>query len=155
MGSYHIVYDGYLRDRLAAASAVSSYNHANVLSAAALEGAYSEDGEAWVDELLEVLRENRDYAVRFIREHFEGVEISAAEGTYMLFLDCTKWCADRGMTLDELLRAGIRVGVIWQDGRPFHGPCHIRMNLALPTAAVREAFGRLDKYVFGKDQNHA
>ena len=155
VGSYHIVYDGYLRDRLAAASAVSSYNHANVLSAAALEGAYSEDGEAWVDELLEVLRENRDYAVRFIREHFEGVEVSAAEGTYMLFLDCTKWCADRGMTLDELLRAGIRVGVIWQDGRPFHGPCHIRMNLALPTAAVREAFGRLDKYVFGKDQNHA
>ena len=156
VGSYHIVYNDYLRHRLASASAVSSYNHANVLSAAALEGAYSRDGEAWVEELLEVLRENRDYAVRFIRERVKGVEVSAAEGTYMLFLDCTKWCGDHGMTLDALLQAGIRVGVIWQDGRPFHGLCHIRMNLALPTAMVREAFGRLDKYVFnGKGTDHA
>ena len=35
-----------------------------------------------------------------------------------------------------------------QDGRPFHGPCAIRMNLALPMSRVQEAFDRLDKYVF-------
>ena len=38
-----------------------------------------------------------------------------------------------------------RVG---QDGRMFHGPCAIRMNLALPLSRVQEAFARLDKYVF-------
>ena len=57
-------------------------------------------------------------------------------------------CAARGASLDDLLRAGWRVGVGWQDGRPFHGPCHIRMNLALPLSRVREAFERLDRYVF-------
>ena len=36
----------------------------------------------------------------------------------------------------------------WQDGRPFRGPCHIRMNLALPLSRVQEAFRRLDEYVF-------
>jgi len=37
---------------------------------------------------------------------------------------------------------------MWQDGRPFHGANAIRMNLALPTWRVQEAFERLDKYVF-------
>ena len=50
--------------------------------------------------------------------------------------------------MDELIRAGWDVGVVWQDGRPFHGKHHIRMNLALPLSRVKEAFSRLDKYVF-------
>ena len=41
-----------------------------------------------------------------------------------------------------------RVGVAVQDGRMFHGPCHLRMNLALPLDRVQEAFGRMDRYVF-------
>lgn len=35
-----------------------------------------------------------------------------------------------------------------RHGRAFHGPCAIRMNLALPLARVQEAFRRLDQYVF-------
>ena len=66
----------------------------------------------------------------------------------MLFLDCSQWCHSRHKTLDELLNAGWEVGVAWQDGRPFHGSCHIRMNLALPLSRVQEAFERLDQYVF-------
>ena len=66
----------------------------------------------------------------------------------MLFLDCAGWLAAHGETLDHLLEKGIRVGVIWQDGRLFRGETHIRMNLALPTHRVEEAFRRLDRYVF-------
>ena len=51
-------------------------------------------------------------------------------------------------SIDELLQAGWDVGVAWQDGRPFHGPCHIRMNLALPLSRVQEAMARLEKHVF-------
>ena len=63
-------------------------------------------------------------------------------------LDCTKWCEAHGKTIDQLEKAGWNVGVAWQDGRMFHGPCAIRMNLALPLSRVQEAFDRLDKYVF-------
>ena len=70
------------------------------------------------------------------------------EGTYMLFLDCSRWCQRHGKTIGELLKAGWDVGVAWQDGRMFHGPCHIRMNLALPLFRVQEAFHRLERYVF-------
>ena len=68
--------------------------------------------------------------------------------SYMLFLDCTDWCEAHHQTIEELQRAGMEVGVIWQDGRPFHGACHIRMNLALPHSRVKEAFERLKQYVF-------
>jgi cystathionine beta-lyase len=50
--------------------------------------------------------------------------------------------------MDELLNKGWDVGVVWQDGRPFGGNTHIRMNLALPHYKVKEAFDRLKKYVF-------
>ena len=40
------------------------------------------------------------------------------------------------------------MGVCWQDGRPFMNPNTIRMNLALPTILVEEAFSRLKKFVF-------
>ena len=53
-----------------------------------------------------------------------------------------------GQTLDEVMKAGWDVGVAWQDGRPFHQEYGIRMNLALPLSRVKEAFERLDAYVF-------
>ena len=148
VGSYHIIYNTWLRERVLKESSLSHYNAMNVLSMHALVGAYKPEGYEWLDELRQVLTGNVEFACRYIQDHFKGIEVSKPEGTYMLFLDCTKWCEKHGKTIDELQRAGVEVGVIWQDGRPFHGPCHIRMNLALPFSRVQEAFERLDRYVF-------
>ena len=148
VGSYHIICDPYLRDRVGAKASKSHYNEMNVLSMHALIGAYRPEGAAWVDELCQVLSGNVNFACDFIARHFPGVAVSKPQGTYMLFLDCTDWCQAHGRTLDALLQAGWAVGVAWQDGRAFHGPCAIRMNLALPRARVEEAFDRLRRYVF-------
>ena len=148
VGSYSIIYDPTLRDRIRKESALSHYNSMNVLSMHALIGAYRPDGYLWVDELRQVLTKNVDFACRFIEENFRGVKCARPEGTYMLFADCGEYCAARGLTLDDVLRAAWRVGAAVQDGRPFHGPSHIRINLALPLARVQEAFERLRKHVF-------
>lgn len=148
IGSYHIIYNPWLRDRVDKESSLSHYNDMNMLSMYALIGAYQPEGYEWVDELRQVLTENVKFACDFIEEHFEGVEVSRPQGTYMLFLDCEKWCKAHGKTMDELQKAGLEAGVMWQDGRPFHGEYGIRMNLALPLSRVKEAFERLDKYVF-------
>ena len=120
----------------------------NLLSMYALLGAYGPEGEQWLEQLRQVLEGNVDYACTYIKEHFKGVEVSRPQGTYMLFLDCSGWCREHGKSIDQVQKAGWEVGVLWQDGRPFHGPCHIRMNLALPLSRVQEAFERLDQYVF-------
>ncbi|MDE7203080.1 MAG: aminotransferase class I/II-fold pyridoxal phosphate-dependent enzyme, partial [Lachnospiraceae bacterium] len=148
IGSYHIIYNRALRDRINSKGAKTHYNSMNVLSMHALIGAYRPEGYEWVDELCETLSQNINFACDFIDRHINGVSVSKPEGTYMLYLDCTKWCADHAKTLDGLLRAGWDVGVGWQDGRPFHGQCHIRMNLAVPYTKVKEAFDRLVQYVF-------
>ncbi|PWJ47100.1 MalY/PatB family protein [Faecalicatena contorta] len=150
-GAYHVIYNSYLRDRVEKLSGASHYNSCNVLSMHALVGAYKPEGREWVDELREVLNENIEYAYNYITSHFEGVSLAKPEGTYMLFLDCRQWCVEHQKTLEELLRAGIEVGVIWQDGRPFHGEYSIRLNLALSYELVKEAMERLDKYVFAEE----
>lgn len=148
VGSYHVVYNKYLRDRLLKESSLSHYNTPNILSVEALIGAYSETGAAWVDELKQVLSKNVRYAVDFIRDRFEGVNIQVPEGTYLLLIDCKNWCEAHGKSLDELQLRGVEYGVIWQDARPFHYSYGIRMNLALPYSQVVEAMERLDRYVF-------
>ena len=148
IGSYHIIYNPWIRDRIRKESSLSHYNSMNVLSMHALIGAYQPEGYEWVDELCQVLTENVEYAYRFILEHFDGVSVSKPQGTYMLFLDCEGWCKKHGRTLDELQRAGVEAGVIWQDGRPFHGEYGIRLNVALPKSLLTEAMERLDKMVF-------
>ena len=148
VGSYHIIYNRSMRDRIRSKGAKPHYNSMNVLSMHALTGAYSAQGQEWVDELCQVLSGNVNYACGLLWNHVNGVSLSKPQGTYMLFLDCTKWCMEHGKTIEELLRAGWDVGVGWQDGRPFFGPCHIRMNLALPLSRVQEAFSRLERYVW-------
>ena len=148
VGSYHIIYNKYLRDRIVAKGSKAHYNDMNVLSMHALIGAYKPQGQEWVDELRQVLTGNVDYAYDYIRQHFEGVELAKPQGTYMLFLDCTQWCKNHDLNLDQLLKRAWDVGVAVQDGRQFKAPCAIRMNLALPLSRVQEAMDRLDKYVF-------
>ena len=148
IGSYHIVYNDWWRDRIEKESSLCHYNSMNVLSMHALIGAYKPEGYEWTDELCEVLAGNVDYACRYIAEHFAGVKVSKPEGTYMLFVDCTDWCAAHGKTIEEVEKALWDVGVAVQDGRMFHGPCHLRMNLASPRSLIEEAFRRMDQYVF-------
>lgn len=150
VGSYHIIYDDWLRGRVEKEASLSHYNMMNVLSMHALIGAYKREGCQWCDELCQVLTHNVDYACDFIQKHFHGVTLSKPEATYMLFLNCSGWCKAHGKSFDELLRAGVAVGVIWQDGRRFFGENCIRINLALPFSRMQEALQRLDQYVFNE-----
>ena len=148
IGSYHIIYNTYLRDRVVRQSEVSHYNDCNVLSLHALLGAYSPAGEEWADEMCRVIDANHEYACNFIRDNFKGVRVMRPEGTYMLYLDCADWCRKHGVTIRELQERGIRAGVIWQDGEAFMLKDTIRMNLALPLSLLEEAMQRLKEKAF-------
>lgn len=147
VGSYHIVYNPWLRDRLRSQSAMSHYNSPNILSAYGLIGAYR-DSEAWADELCEVIDENHRIACEFFARRAPEIRVMRPQGTYMLFLDCGDYCRSHGVTIRELQLRGVRAGVIWQDGESFLWPDSIRMNLALPKAKLEEALRRLGEKAF-------
>ena len=148
VGSYHVVHNRWLRERMLKESSLGHYNSMNLLSMYALIGAYSPEGREWLGELREVIGANLDYACEFIRDNFEGVKVTRPEGTYMLFIDCKDFCLKNDLTLKELLFKGFEAGVFWQNGEDFNLEYSIRMNLALPLSRVKEAFDRLKKYVF-------
>ena len=148
IGSYHIIYNDLLRERVDKESSLCHYNSMNVFSMHALIGAYKPEGHEWLDELRQILSGNVAYACDFIEKNFDGVTVSRPQGTYMLFADCKDWCLKHGVTLEELERRCWDVGVALQDGKMFHGEYSLRINLALPFTRVQEAFDRLKKYVF-------
>ncbi|MBD9077246.1 MAG: aminotransferase class I/II-fold pyridoxal phosphate-dependent enzyme, partial [Clostridium sp.] len=76
VGSYHIIYNDWIRDRVEKESSLSHYNEMNVLSMHALIGAYRPEGYEWVDELCATITGNIDYAADYIETHFEGVKVS-------------------------------------------------------------------------------
>ena len=147
IGSYHVVYNPRLRDRLRRESESTHYNSQNVLSMAGLIGAYRKGGP-WVDEMCAVVDGNLRYACDYIEANFPGVRVMRPQGTYMLFLDCGDWCRAQGVKIDELLARGVRAGVVWQNGESFFWPDSIRMNLALPFSLLQEALERLKQYAF-------
>ena len=148
VGSYHIIYNKYLRERVLRQSRLSHYNDPNVLSVHALIGGFSPEGEAWAEEMIQVVKGNLDYACGFIRDNFPGVKVMRPQGTYMLFLDCGDFCRSHGISISQLQERGVRCGVIWQNGEDFLLPDSIRMNFALPRSLAEEAMERLKKYVF-------
>lgn len=148
IGSYHIVYNDYLRRRLVRQSDMSHYNSCNVLSLHALLGAFSPEGEEWAEEMISVIDGNLRYACDFIEENFRGVRCMRPQGTYMLYLDCGEYLHEKAEDIMSLLRRGVEHGVIWQNGEAFMWPDTIRMNLALPKARLEDAMERLRKYVF-------
>lgn len=148
IGSYRIVYNPKIKDRLDKEESLTHYNHQNVLSMYALLGGYSPKGAQWLEELKEVLSGNVNYAYDFIQQNFPLVSLAKPQGTYMLFIDCKEYCLQHQITLDQILDRAYDVGVGFQDGRRFFGEYSIRINVALPFTLLVEAFERLKKYVF-------
>ncbi len=91
IGSYHIIYNPWLRDRVEKESSLSHYNSMNVLSMYALIGAYGEEGAEWADELRQVLSENVAYACEYIDRHFPGISVARPQEPI-----CCFWTAVNG-----------------------------------------------------------
>ena len=94
--------------------------------------------------MCRVIDANHAFACGHIERCWPGVTVMRPQGTYMLFLDCGAWCDENATAFPALLRRGVEAGVIWQNGEDFLAPRSIRLNLALPTEKLKEAFARLD-----------
>ena len=70
----------------------------------------------------------------------------------MFFVDCEEWLKEHNWDLEKLLNELWDVGATVQDGRQFNNQYSIRMNLASPFSRIKEAFERMDKYVFNKKE---
>lgn len=147
--SYRVTYSRVLKERLAKESSLSHYNALNIMSMYAHIGACTDTGIEWLDELLQVLGTNTSILADYLNS-VDGIEVTKPQGTYLLFADCSKYCERTGMPLDDIIAKCYEVGIALQDGRGFKGPCHLRINTAVPTSRIEDAIDRFKKYVFDK-----
>ncbi len=129
-----IVADADLREKLKTAEERAHAASPNIFGAIAQTTAYRK-GDAWMDAVVEYVRENRDYAARYIREFLPEIGCRPPEGTYLMWLDFRGTGLSHKAAIDLLVN---RAHVALNDGLFFgeEGRGWFRMNLATQRANV-------------------
>lgn len=112
----------------------------NTMGIVAMEASFSK-GEAWLEGLLAVLEQHKDYVLEAFRDR-EEIDVIEPEGTYLLWLDCRKL----GMNNEELkkfFKQEAKVGL--NDGLSFgeEGEGFMRMNIGCPHITLEQGVTRI------------
>lgn len=96
----------------------------------ATQSAYN-DGEEWLNQLVEYLYANYLYMQEFCREHLPDFPITVLEGTYLVWMDCRKL----GISSEELEQRLITDVGLWLNAGTMYGvegEGFMRWNIACP-----------------------
>lgn len=136
-----VIQDAGLRARFEAELEAIGFFFLTTLGYKACELAYNQ-GEAWLDGLLQLIRHNHELVKRFMAAHLPAVTVFDLEGTYLQWMDFR----GLGKSAQELRTLHEQQALVFFDeGTIFgeDGAGFERMNLATPTAAVEAALERL------------
>lgn len=145
-----IVRDEALRSAIDRAVNIHEICDMNVFGIEALQGAYSAEGEEWLEQLLNYLYGNYDTMCQLIAEHLPEWRVLPLEGTYLMWVDISA----TGLTSEQLSQkllteANVYVnpGTMYDqwadDNTPNAGNRYIRINLATQRANLIEAVRRI------------
>ena len=108
----------------------------------ALKNAYNE-GEEWLEGQLKYLKENYDFLKEYLEAEIPEIKLTAAEGTYLVWLDCSQLGFESDEQLIEFMNQKAKVGL--NPGRWFGdaGSMYMRLNLACPRKRLKEGLKRI------------
>ena len=117
----------------------------NAFSLTAMETAFNE-GEEWLEQLLEYISGNFDFIRSYCASHIPGVKPSLPDATYLVWLDCR----ELGLSNEELRRfmiekAGLGLNEGCSFGRSLSG--YMRLNAACPRSVLEQALKQLEAAV--------
>lgn len=117
----------------------------NVFGIEALIAAYNE-GEDWLDQLLEYLEGNRDFITSFINERIPKLKVVKLEATYLIWIDCRSLGISSKELSGKIFEQGnLRIN----DGQTYGkaGEGFIRINIACSRLLLNEGLERLERVV--------
>ena len=123
-----------------AAALQSISAHVNIMGYEAAYGAYS-GGDEWLRRLLLYLKDNRDFALDFIRQHLPQIRTTVPDSTYLLWMDMRDLPIDGDVT--EFCKE--TAGVAPSPGEFFGeaGVGFVRLNFGCPRATLEQGLARL------------
>ncbi|MGB6129350.1 MAG: MalY/PatB family protein [Psychrilyobacter sp.] len=99
-------------------------------------------GEEWLEELLEHLRGNIEFAIEYIDKNIPEIKVEKPEATYLLWLDLRKFGVEGEKLKEKLVEDG---GLALTMGEAFMGEGFARMNIACPRYMLEDGLERLKK----------
>ena len=130
-----------IRNKIAGIHAKQGFFTLNALGISAMEAAYRH-GEEWLEDVIAYLEENVSITRAYLKEHLPSLHLVEPEGTYLLWIDCSKTGLSDEDLKDRLLRKGklaLEEGTKYGEG----GEGFVRMNIACPKETLLEGLDRL------------
>ncbi|MGG3912381.1 MalY/PatB family protein [Rossellomorea vietnamensis] len=130
-----------IREKIAGIHKKQGFFTLNTFGIIGMETAYRH-GEQWLEEILDYLQENVTVTKEFIEEHLPQLQVVEAEGTYLLWIDCTKL----NLSDDELKSRLLEKGKLALEPGTKYGPGgegFVRMNIACPRETLMDGLERL------------
>lgn len=139
-----IVPDEAIRKRIDKAININEVCDVNPFGVIALQSAYTQEGEEWMNQIKEYIYSNYDFARTYIAEHLPMLKVTKLEGTYLMWVNISALGISSHKLADKLLEqanvcvnAGLHYGAA---GRDF-----IRINLATQRKKLDDGLKRIAK----------
>lgn len=130
-----------LLDKIKTQMNIDNSGACNVFATTAVIAAYNES-EEWLDELREVLYENKQTVKEYLESEHPIIKLVECDATYLLWLDCSA-LNTQSKVLSEFLREN--QGLFLSAGSDF-GECgdnFLRMNIACPEELLLQGLDKL------------
>ena len=120
---------------------VDNSDSCNVFATSAVIAAYSQSGD-WLDELREVLYENKKIVRDYLNQNLDYLKLLRCDATYLLWIDCSSLNVS-SKELSDYLRSN--QGLYLSPGIDFglNGDNFLRMNIACPPELLIQGLDKL------------
>lgn len=134
--------DEAMREAFRAQMGKAGVTCGNIFALEGTRAAYNE-GDAWLDGLMDYLDGNRKHLAALVAEHLPKAVLTPMDATYLGWLDLTAY----GMHEEELQERTEKAGVMFTFGKFFgdNGDGFVRFNIGCPRRYITEGVLRLKK----------
>ena len=129
-----------IRDKVSKVMDWWVYTDMNQIGEAALQGAFTEEGENWLDQMNAYVHQNFLYMRERFAKEFPQVHVCDLEATYLAWADFSALMPDTKELQDYLIdnfKVWINSGEMYGDGK------FVRINIACPRATLKEGLDRV------------
>lgn len=140
-----IASDEGMRRRIDKAININEVCDVNPFGVIATIAAYNE-GEEWLDQLLDYLQGNYRFLTAFCRDFLPDFPVAELEGTYLAWMDCRTLKE----TSEQLEHRLLQEARLWLNAGTMYGPegeGFMRWNLACPRSVLKEGLERFRAFV--------
>lgn len=140
--SYSIIPNEQMRHAFNEMQLAMSLDIRNTFGVECIPACYTPAGVAWLGRLIAYLEENVNLVESFVREELPGVHMERPEGTFLCWLDFSRF----GLSDKELLdRVNLKAGVVCVPGAWFGegGEHHLRLNIGCQREVLKTALERI------------